>query len=69
MLLADFDIISDSMDTPKTNASWQPTVGAVKYWIIISLFRFFRGFILMNGTFLLLRLEVPLLRSEEKKTL
>jgi hypothetical protein len=36
----DFGITSDIMDTPTTGDSLNTTVAPVKYWIIISLFRF-----------------------------
>jgi hypothetical protein len=38
-------LTSESLDTPTTNDSLHTTVVPLKYWIIISLFRFFRGFI------------------------
>jgi hypothetical protein len=41
--ISDFDITSDSMDTPTINDLLNSTVATVKYWIIISLFGFFRG--------------------------
>jgi hypothetical protein len=44
--ISDFDITSDSMDTPTTNDSLHTTVAPVKYWIIISLFLCFGDFIL-----------------------
>jgi hypothetical protein len=42
-VISDFDITSDSMDTPTINDLLNSTVATVKYWIIISLFGFFRG--------------------------
>jgi hypothetical protein len=45
-----------SMDTPTSptmGGSSLITVESVKYWIIILLFRFFRGFILMGTIYLL----------------
>jgi hypothetical protein len=43
-VISDFD----SMDTPTTNDSLHTTVASVKCWKIISLFRFFRDFILIG---------------------
>jgi hypothetical protein len=46
--ISDFDITSDSMDTLTTNDSLNTTVAPVKYLIIISLFLFIKGFILIG---------------------
>jgi hypothetical protein len=46
--ISDFDITSASMDTLTTNDSLNTTVAPVKYLIIISLFLFIKGFILIG---------------------